>query len=216
QFFMPKALLKESPISKVSYEMYTEKAKVYEDDKKGINATFRFLKFLHSIRNENLNDVVAEAENLMKYHVRNFTTRENLRSSSVIKMINELATHNFDTSRIRISVLSKFMINLIDTKNDPVAMNDPSEIIPFEALWDLVINLVVEHNHGLLRPVRKRKKTEPGMPKEPKFVFSAEQLRVIAAYVSYGKRSRGRPRHFATVEELHQYEMEQQKQLTGS
>ncbi|OGX83336.1 hypothetical protein [Hymenobacter glacialis] len=112
----------------------------YSRDKRGHNVAILVLQLLHFLREHNLEAVLLRLERLRKYQQRHLYEPTTLRSRLFLRLLQLIVESNFDAAQAaeRSGVLLQ---QLRDTPPPGEAFAEV-EIIPYEHLWELVLELL--------------------------------------------------------------------------
>ena len=129
-----KQLLKKFRINKFLNEL-----PVYSKDKRGKNIPILIIHIMFLLQQRKYNDVIDRVEAINQYSYRYLRNDDTYRSSCFIKMLIQLPKANFH----REAVIRKTAKSLEKLKSKPLEISgqsDEIEIVPYEILWEFVIN----------------------------------------------------------------------------
>jgi len=113
---------------------------VFSKDKRGLNITINILQMLFLIVEEKFDDVLDKMAALRQYNFRYLKRPEHKRSSSFIKMLLKIPEGDYSADLIK-QKSSKFYQELLDNPSDYSEHAISLEIIPYEQLWEEILEL---------------------------------------------------------------------------
>ena len=114
----------------------------YSRDKRGHNVAILVLQLLHYLRERNLELVLLRFERLRKYQQRHLTEASTLRSRLFLRLLQIIVEKNFDPKKAA-ERGQNLLQQLRDTPPPGEAFAEV-EIIPYENLWQIVLDLLRE------------------------------------------------------------------------
>ena len=114
----------------------------YSRDKRGHNVAILVLQVLHFLRERNLEPVLLRLERLRKYQQRHLYEASTLRSRLFLRLLPLIVEKNFDPGRA--AGRGKVLLQQLRDTPPPGEAFSEVEIIPYEHLWELVLNLLRE------------------------------------------------------------------------
>ncbi len=114
----------------------------YSRDKRGHNVAILVLQLLHFLRERNLEAVMQRLERLRKYQQRHLYEANTLRSRLFLRLLSIIVEKNFDADRI--AERGKALLQQLRDTQPPGEAFAEVEIIPYEHLWELVLDLLRE------------------------------------------------------------------------
>ena len=112
----------------------------YSRDKRGHNVAILVLQLLHFLRERNLEAVLLRLERLRKYQQRHLYEPATLRSRLFLRLLQLIVESNFDAAQAA-ERSGQLLQQLRDTPPPGEAFAEV-EIIPYEHLWELVLELL--------------------------------------------------------------------------
>ena len=112
----------------------------YSRDKRGHNVAILVLQLLHFLRESNLEEVLLRLERLRKYQQRHLYEPATLRSRLFLRLLQLTVEKNFDAAQAA-ERGGPLLQQLRDTVPPGEAFAEV-EIIPYEHLWELVLDLL--------------------------------------------------------------------------
>jgi hypothetical protein len=109
-------------------------------DKRGYNVAILILQFLHYLRQNNVEALLARLESLRKYEKMHLRDASTVRSRMFFKLLQLTVKENFDehTCRVKGAALHE-RLQLTPPPGEAFA---EIEIIPYEALWELTLDVL--------------------------------------------------------------------------
>ena len=114
----------------------------YSRDKRGHNVAILVLQLLHFLRERNLEPVLLRLERLRKYQQRHLTEATTLRSRLFLRLLQVIMEKSFDPVKA-VERGQGLLQQLRDTPPPGEAFAEV-EIIPYENLWGIVLELLRE------------------------------------------------------------------------
>lgn len=114
----------------------------YSRDKRGHNVAILVLQLLHFLRERNLESVLMRLERLRKYQQRHLYEATTLRSRLFLRLLQVIVEKNFDAPGA--AERGKVLLQQLRDTPPPGEAFAEVEIIPYEHLWQLVLNLLRE------------------------------------------------------------------------
>ncbi len=138
-------------------------------DKRGHHVAMLVLQILYFLRQQSLEDVMVRSERLRKYRQRNMREITPSRTQVFLRLLHLVVECNFDPARVE-RRSKKWLQRLRDTPT-PGGAYAETEIIPYENLWAMVLDLVRTWDsqvaHGSLKQaLAVRKPTATADPDE--------------------------------------------------
>ena len=114
----------------------------FSRDKRGHNVAILVLQVLHFLRERNLEEVLARLERLRKYQQRHLRESNVLRSRLFLRLLQVIVEKNFDPRQA--AERGKTLLQQLRDAPPPGDAFAEVEIIPYEHLWLLVLDLLRE------------------------------------------------------------------------
>ncbi len=114
----------------------------YSRDKRGHNVAIMVLQLLYFLRERNLEPVMLRLERLRKYQQRHLNEGEMLRSRLFLRLLQVIVEKNFDADKA--AERSKTLLQQLRDTPPPGGAFAEVEIIPYENLWEIVLDLLRE------------------------------------------------------------------------
>ena len=114
----------------------------YSRDKRGHNVAIMVLQLLYFLRERNLEAVMLRLERLRKYQQRHLQEAEMLRSRLFLRLLLVIVEKNFDPGKA--AERSKTLLQQLRDTPPPGGAFAEVEIIPYENLWEIVLDLLRE------------------------------------------------------------------------
>ncbi|WP_156176423.1 hypothetical protein [Hymenobacter terrenus] len=114
----------------------------FSRDKRGHNVAILVLQLLHLLRERNLEEVLVRLERLRKYQQRHLRESNMLRIRLFLRLLQVIVEKNFDANGAM--ERGKALLQQLRETPPPGAAFAEVEIIPYEHLWSLVLDLLRE------------------------------------------------------------------------
>ena len=114
----------------------------FSRDKRGHNVAILILQALHFLRERDLEEVLLRMERLRKYQQLHLRETNALRSRLFLRLLQVVVEKNFDAGRA--AERGKTLLQQLRDAPPPGEAFAEVEIIPYEHLWKLVLNLLRE------------------------------------------------------------------------
>jgi len=115
----------------------------YDKDKEGFNAAIIILQFLYFIEQRQLDELVKRRDELKGYMANHFKENFSYRSRTMYKLLNIVVESKLDLKTIQIK--SRYLIKKLNENQVVGNAYTELEIVPYERLWDLVLNMLKYH-----------------------------------------------------------------------
>lgn len=112
---------------------------IYSKDKRGMNIPILVVQILFMILQRNYNSAIDRIEAIEKYCSRYLTKDDTFRSNCFIKMLLQIPACSFHKAAVERKT-AKFLNRLKGMPLDVAKQSHEIEIIPYEELWELVID----------------------------------------------------------------------------
>lgn len=123
---------------------------MYSKDKRGLNVAILIVQILHLLVKKDEEEIFNRIHALKMYCHRHLRNNENLRSNCFINLLIQFSKNDMDVRRTQI-LGKKYFEKLRETNFD--ASKSDVEIIPYEYLWDLILNSFGKKSKGVKRLV---------------------------------------------------------------
>lgn len=120
---------------------FLNEVETFSKDKRGLNIAVNIVHILHLFVNKKLDELDRRLDNLGQYSFRYLRNDDTLRSNAFIKMLQKMPASGYHPIKLKRDA-DKYYQRLI---NAPMIIAENSkevEIIPYEHLWDIVIELL--------------------------------------------------------------------------
>ena len=114
----------------------------YSRDKRGHNVAIMVLQLLYFLRERNLEPVLLRLERLRKYQQRHLYEADLLRSRLFLRLLQVIVEKNFDADKA--AERGKVLLQQLRDTPPPGGAFAEVEIIPYENLWEIVLDLLRE------------------------------------------------------------------------
>lgn len=118
---------------------------IYSKDKRGINISILIIQLILMVQNNKLSDITQRIDSLNQYCYRYLRNDETFRSNCFIKMLIKVPEAAYHPLRVK-RYTEKYYNKL---KNSNIEISEQSgevEIIPYEILWDLMLEMLEKKN----------------------------------------------------------------------
>lgn len=112
---------------------------IYSRDKRGMNIPILVVQILFMILQRNYNSAIDRIDAIEKYCSRYLTRDDTFRSNCFIKMLLQIPASSFHKAAVERKT-DKFLNRLKTMPLDVAKQSHEIEIIPYEELWDMVID----------------------------------------------------------------------------
>lgn len=129
------------PLKSFRLGKFLNEVPIYSKDKRGLNISILIIQMLFYLADKKYNQFIDRMDALTQYSYRYLRNDETLRSNAFIKMILKIPDASWHPLRVQRHV-EKFYKKLVST---PMEISDQSaeiEIIPYEHLWELVLEIL--------------------------------------------------------------------------
>lgn len=119
---------------------------IFSQDKKGLNIPILVIHICYLLMYQKYNTIIDKMEGLDKYRQRYLSTEKHKRSNIFIKMLLLFFKNNFDAKLVSkeaqnyLEELRKYPFNILTSDHE-------LEIIPYEHLWNIILDLKKPVNH---------------------------------------------------------------------
>lgn len=111
---------------------------IFSKDKRGMNIPILVIQILHMIQQEKYDDAIDRIEAIEKYCSRYLRKDDTFRSNCFIKMLLQIPASSFHKAAV-VRKTVKYTKKLQEVPLDIANQSHEIEIIPYEDLWDMVI-----------------------------------------------------------------------------
>ncbi len=136
-------------LSKFRIYKFLNEVPAYQADKRGLNVSILILHVLFLLEKRKYGDIIDRVDALNQYSFRYLRKDDTFRSNCFIRMIIQMTKagfHPIRTERYTAELAEKLKGHPLELSDQPVEV----EIIPYEHLWDLVMQ-VLERNSKIKR-----------------------------------------------------------------
>lgn len=120
---------------------FVNETPIFSKDKSGLNVAIIIIRFLHLLQQKKYNRLLDEMDGIQQYNYRYLKGPNTARSFIFIKFLLQIANSHFDQKEI-----SKKVVLLKDELTKIRASFDRQdyelEIIPYEAVWEMVVEML--------------------------------------------------------------------------
>lgn len=115
----------------------------YHKDKEGFNAAIIILQFLYFIKQRQLDELTERRDELKGYMANHFKENFSYRSRTMYKLLNIVVENKLDLKMIQTK--TRYLIKKLNENQIVGNAYTELEIIPYEHLWNLVLNTLHYH-----------------------------------------------------------------------
>lgn len=123
---------------------------IYSKDKRGLNVAILIIQILHLLVKKDEEEVFNRIHALKMYCHRHLRNNESLRSNCFINLLIQFSKNDLDVRRTQL-LGKKYFEKLSETTFDTTKSD--VEIIPYEILWDIILNSFGKKPKGVKRLV---------------------------------------------------------------
>lgn len=117
---------------------------IYSKDKRGLNISILIVHILFLLKKRRYADIIDRMEALRQYSYRYLSKGDTFRSNCFIKMILQLPQADFHPDRSH-RYAEKYYDKLIDHPLEMAEQPSEIELIPYEDLWDLILEILADN-----------------------------------------------------------------------
>jgi hypothetical protein len=118
---------------------FVNETPLYNKDKRGLNIPILIFQILVMILTKRYDETIDRMEAIEKYSTRYLKKDDNFRSNCFIKMLLQMAGSGFHKAAVARNA-EKYVKLLGTVPLDFAKQSHDIEIIPYEALWDMVVD----------------------------------------------------------------------------
>lgn len=147
-YFLARTLSIDIPTKGFDLKKFIRDTPTFSMDKRAMNIPLIIIQILIDIVNNHEELILDRANALEKYSGRYLVKGENFRSKCFIKMLLQLPLRNYHPIAVKRHT-DNYILKL---KSEPIEQANQAveiEIIPYEDLWDLIINFLNNNKKGL-------------------------------------------------------------------
>jgi len=123
-----------------NFAKFVEEMPHYSKDKEGYNVAILILQFLFYVERGDIDSLVYRRDALKKYMDNHFKENFSYRTRTFFKLLNIVVENSLDSKKI--SQKSKYLLNKLNENQIVGSAHQEVEIIPYEHLWDLLMNMI--------------------------------------------------------------------------
>ena len=127
---------------------------VFERDKRGMNIPILIAQILLMLINRDYQKAIDRIEAINKYCSRYLTKNETFRSNSFIKMLIQIPASGFHRAAVERKT-KKYLSNLMTVPYGMSTQNLEVEIIPYEKLWEMALELMGNKRYTIRKKSNK-------------------------------------------------------------
>lgn len=137
--------------SKFRLGRFLNQTPIFSKDKKGINITILIIQILFLIQQNRQSKTADRIEAIEKYSERYLHTQYTIRSYFFIKMLLTLPKNRFDPVAVQ-RKSQRYFTQLVEHPLEVTGQSFQIEIIPFEDLWEMVLNNLEKQSPNTILP----------------------------------------------------------------
>lgn len=130
----------------IKINKFINEVPIYSKDKRGLNVAILIVQILHLLLKKDEEGIYNRIHALKMYVHRHLRNNENLRSNCFINLLIQFSKSELDPRRTQI-LGKKYWDKLRETTFD--ATKSDIEIIPYEFLWELILNSLGKKSKGV-------------------------------------------------------------------
>ncbi len=127
-------------IRNANYATMLGKIPIYDKDKEGFNAAIIILQFMYFLEQGQLDELTKRRNELKGFMANHFKENFSYRSRTIYKLLNIVVENKLDLKKIQFK--SRYLIKKLNENQIVGNAYTEMEIVPYEHLWDLIINLL--------------------------------------------------------------------------
>ena len=116
----------------------------YSQDKRGLNVSILISHFIHLLIRKKYDSILNKIDSLKQYSHRYLRNNYTLRSNCFIKMLSKIPDSNYHPVALQRNT-KKLKEKLINTKYNYTDNPTDIEVIPYETLWELVLEILTKN-----------------------------------------------------------------------
>ncbi|MBT9394365.1 hypothetical protein KLP40_14435 [Hymenobacter sp. NST-14] len=129
-----------SPLKMRAFSQFVQKVPSYSRDKQGQNVAILILQFLYFLNTGDIDGFTARLDALRKYEQRHLRDPATLRTQLFFRLIFMSMKEGFDMRRV--APKAQPLLERLRATPHPGQAYGEIEIIPYEHLWDLIVNIL--------------------------------------------------------------------------
>lgn len=129
------------PMPKFRLKRFLNDIEIYSKDKRGANIAVHIVELLFYLKEKNKAKILDRLDSLTKYSYRYLRNDSTLRSNCFIKMLLKLPEADYNPIRTQ-RYVSKYQKKLNENPLEITLKSTEVEIIPYEQLWEMVIDVI--------------------------------------------------------------------------
>ena len=115
----------------------------YHKDKEGFIFAILILQFLYFVEQRQLNELIKRRDELKRYMANHFKENFSYRSRTLYKLLNIVVENKLDLKLIQFKC--RYLVKKLNENQIVGNAYVELEIVPYEHLWDLIINMLKYH-----------------------------------------------------------------------
>ena len=123
-----------------SYANLPGKIPEYDKDKEGFDAAIIILQFIYFVEQGQIDELTKRRDVLKGFMANHFKENFSYRSRTMYKLLNIAVENKLDLKKIQFK--SRYLVKKLNENKIVGNAHTDFEIVPYEHLWDLIINLL--------------------------------------------------------------------------
>ncbi len=123
-----------------NFTKFVEEMPHYSKDKEGHNVAILILQFLFYVERGDIDSLIYRRDALKKYMDNHFKENFSYRTRTFFKLLSIVVENSLDIKKI--NQKSKYLLNKLQEHQIVGSAYQEIEIIPYEHLWDLLLNMI--------------------------------------------------------------------------
>ncbi len=123
---------------------------IYSQDKRGSNIPILILHILILLYQKKYAEIIDRVESIKMYAHRYLRKDDTFRSNCFIKMLIQLPANSFHKAAV-VRKTQEYQKKLLEHKTGPMGINPEVEIVPYEYLWECVLESLDNKHHNIRR-----------------------------------------------------------------
>lgn len=140
-----KELIVEKPLNPFRLQRFINDIQHFSKDKRGMNIAVHVIQLLFYLKDKRYDKVSERLESLTQYSHRYLRNDDTLRSNCFIKMLLKLPEADYNPIRTK-RYVAKYHQRLLARPLELSMQSSMVEILPYEHLWDIVLELITENS----------------------------------------------------------------------
>ena len=139
----------EALLRRFDYQRFVQSVPEYSKDKKGFNVAILILQFLHYLKTDQADALLYRIECLRKYALLHLKEQGGARSKAFFKLLELVVRENYHPVNCRLK--SRYLYTRLQSSLPAGDTFAEIEIIPYEHLWDWLLDTLKAKRRGRLK-----------------------------------------------------------------